>query len=97
MTAEEMSELVRGIVAEVLVVPREFVQPDTSLVAELGAESLDFLDLVFRLEESLGVRIPVARWDAYVVDHVDGHSDRITPALVQGFAREVREGTEASA
>src|SRR5512139_2835589 len=34
------------------------VKPDASLIEELGAESIDFLDLVFRLERAFGVKIP---------------------------------------
>jgi acyl carrier protein len=34
------------------------VSPDTNLVADLGAESLDFLDLLFRLEDEFGVVLP---------------------------------------
>src|SRR5262249_54756993 len=32
--------------------------PDTNLVEDLGAESLDFLDLLFRLEDEFGVVLP---------------------------------------
>ncbi len=34
------------------------VRPDASLINDLGAESIDFLDLVFRLERSFKVKIP---------------------------------------
>ncbi|GIK88085.1 MAG: acyl carrier protein [Betaproteobacteria bacterium] len=34
------------------------VGPDASLINDLGAESIDFLDLVFRLERSFKVKIP---------------------------------------
>lgn len=36
----------------------EDVKPDGSLIDDLGAESIDFLDLVFRLERSFKVKIP---------------------------------------
>jgi acyl carrier protein len=34
------------------------VKPDASLIEDLGAESIDFLDLVFRLERAFKVKIP---------------------------------------
>ena len=34
------------------------VKPDAPLIEELDAESIDFLDLVFRLERAFGVKIP---------------------------------------
>ena len=34
------------------------VKPDTSLIDDLGAESIDFLDIVFRLERAFKVKIP---------------------------------------
>jgi len=34
------------------------VKPDSSLIVDLGAESIDFLDIVFRLERAFKVKIP---------------------------------------
>jgi acyl carrier protein len=34
------------------------VKPDSSLINDLGAESIDFLDIVFRLERGFKVKIP---------------------------------------
>ena len=36
----------------------EDVKPKASLIEDLDAESIDFLDLVFRLEKGFGVKIP---------------------------------------
>lgn len=85
-------EAVRGIVAEVLMVPRDSVHADTALVAELGAESIDFLDLIFRIEETLGKKIPSARWDAFVTERLPGAdlSRAITTAVVVEFAEQER-------
>ena len=49
---------VRRIVAEALDRPEEEVRPSASLIDDLGAESIDFLDLVFRLESAFGIKIP---------------------------------------
>ena len=57
---------VRAIVTEVLVAPVDRVTLDSLLVPDLGAESIDFLDLIFHLEDLLGRRIPSSRWQQYV-------------------------------
>jgi acyl carrier protein len=46
------------IMADVLAVDEEEVRPEASLVKDLGAESIDMLDLVFRLEREFKVKIP---------------------------------------
>jgi acyl carrier protein len=55
---EQIFSTVRACVADVLAIDPAKVTPDASLIADLGAESLDFLDLVFRLETEYGVKIP---------------------------------------
>lgn len=55
---DEMFEKVRLLVADVLAVDAAKVTPTASLIDELGAESIDFLDLVFRLESEYHVKIP---------------------------------------
>jgi acyl carrier protein len=55
---DELRQAVRACVADVLAIDMAKVNPSSSLIGELGAESLDFLDLVFRLETEYGVKIP---------------------------------------
>jgi acyl carrier protein len=55
---DQIFATVRACVADVLAIDSAKVTPDASLIADLGAESLDFLDLVFRLETEYGVKIP---------------------------------------
>jgi acyl carrier protein len=49
---------VAKIIADALGCEPEEVKPDASLIDDLGAESIDFLDLVFRLERGFKVKIP---------------------------------------
>ena len=49
---------VAQIVADALGCELDEVTPKASLIADLDAESIDFLDLVFRLEKGFGVKIP---------------------------------------
>ena len=54
----EIEARVLAIVADALDQPAEQVTLDSSLVDDLGAESIDFLDIVFRLESAFGLKIP---------------------------------------
>lgn len=51
-------EKVQEIIADALYVDKEECQPDAKLIGDLGAESIDFLDIVFRLEQEFKVKIP---------------------------------------
>ncbi len=53
----DVGEVVRTIVAEALGRPAADVQLTSNLMEDLGAESLDFLDIVFRLEREFGIQI----------------------------------------
>ena len=49
---------VADIMADALACELEKVKLDSSLIDDLGAESIDFLDIVFRLERAFKVKIP---------------------------------------
>jgi len=53
----EIDEKVRAIVAESLGRDLALVTPEASLTEDLGAESLDLLDIVFRIERTFEVQI----------------------------------------
>jgi acyl carrier protein len=57
MTESEIFSKVRAAVAEALVVDPVDVVPEARLVEDLGAESIDFLDIAFRMEQAFGIRI----------------------------------------
>jgi acyl carrier protein len=57
MTEKEIFEELKPLLVEVLGVPAEKIRFDSVLVTDLGAESIDLLDLSFRIEEKLQVRI----------------------------------------
>lgn len=58
MNVESVYPKVREIIADVLVIDEEDVALNRRLIADLGAESIDFLDLVFQLEKEFGIKIP---------------------------------------
>jgi acyl carrier protein len=55
---KEIFEKVRESIVEALGVDEEDVAPSATLFDDLGAESLDLLDIVFRLEKTFGIKIP---------------------------------------
>lgn len=57
LSNEEIGDAVRRIVAEALGRSDDEVKLTSILMDELGAESLDFLDIVFRLEREFGIQI----------------------------------------
>ncbi|KTC90846.1 acyl carrier protein [Fluoribacter dumoffii] len=58
MNVADVYPKVREIVADVLVIDVEEVSLNSRLIADLGAESIDFLDLVFQLEKEFKIKIP---------------------------------------
>src|SRR5262249_7736194 len=55
---EEIYTKVSATLVEALNVDEEEVKPTATLQGDLGAESIDFLDIVFRLEWAFGLKIP---------------------------------------
>ncbi len=58
VTKEEVFTRVQGALVEALGVDEEEVTSGARLVGDLGAESIDFLDIVFRLEKAFDIKIP---------------------------------------
>jgi acyl carrier protein len=57
-TRDEIYEKVSATLVEALNVDEDEVKPEATLQGDLGAESIDFLDIVFRLEREFGIKIP---------------------------------------
>src|SRR5689334_6609498 len=58
MTRDEIQTKVQGVLVEALGVDEEEVTPTATLSGDLGAESIDYLDIVFRLEKAFNIKIP---------------------------------------
>lgn len=83
----EIEARVLAIVADALDQPAGQVTLDSSLVDDLGAESIDFLDIVFRLEVAFGLKIPEEEIWQGSFDGVGNDSDAIAERLAQLKAR----------
>ena len=58
MTKDEIFKKVAATMVEALNVDEDQVTPTSTLQGDLGAESIDFLDIVFRLEREFSIKIP---------------------------------------
>src|SRR5436853_6213795 len=58
MTQDEIYSKVSSTLVEALNVDEDQITPGATLQGDLGAESIDFLDIVFRLEREFDIRIP---------------------------------------
>ena len=59
-TQQEVLEKIQTALVDALGVEEDEVTPDATLVGDLGAESIDFLDIVLRLEKAFDIEIPRA-------------------------------------
>ncbi len=57
-SSEEVFEKVQAALMDALGVEDDEVTPEATMVGDLGAESIDFLDIVFKLEKAFGINIP---------------------------------------
>jgi acyl carrier protein len=86
MSDSEIFEKVRETLVEALGVDDDEVNKDSTLIGDLGAESIDFLDIVFRLEKAFDIKIPrgelfpenIAQADSGLI--ADG---KVTPAGIE--------------
>ena len=67
ITEEKVMEELKKAIVETLRVDEAQIKPDTSLINDLGAESLDFLDINYRLEQAFGMKM--ARH--FVLEHIE--------------------------
>jgi acyl carrier protein len=58
MSRDEIFQTVQEALVEALGVDDDEVTMEATLMGDLGAESIDFLDMVFRLEKAFDIKIP---------------------------------------
>lgn len=86
MANDDFLPQVREAVTEALGVDEDEVTPGATLLDELGAESIDLLDMLFRIERTTGVKVQAADLASYVQGGIpdeefgDEQLDVITPA-----------------
>ncbi len=78
MTQEEIFEKIKGIIVEQLGVAETAVTMEASFIDDLGADSLDIVELIMALEEEFDTEIPDADAEKVVtvgdvVDYIKDH------------------------
>src|SRR5438034_7242606 len=58
MSRDEIYKKVQAVLVDALGVDEDEVTPNAVIRDDLGAESIDFLDIMFRLEKAFGIKIP---------------------------------------
>jgi acyl carrier protein len=58
MSRDEVYEEVKEVLIDALGLDDDEVTPKSTLMGDLGAESIDFLDIVFRLEKAFDIKVP---------------------------------------
>lgn len=79
---DEVFTTVRDVLSDALGVDHEEVSNESTLQGDLGAESIDFLDIVFRLEKAFSIKIP--KGELFPEDALNNpeylNGDKLTPA-----------------
>lgn len=105
----QIMDKVRTCFADALGLDAEEVQPESRVIGDLGAESLDFLDIAFRLERAFDIRIPrggveaasregLAEGESYEVNGVltIAARERLAAHMPEVPAEEFKEGLKVS-
>lgn len=54
----ELQQQVKGLISKSLKIPEDTIKPESSFVDDLGADSLDIVELVMALEDEFQIEIP---------------------------------------
>jgi len=58
LSRDEVFEQVKDVLVDALGLDDDEVTAEATLMGDLGAESIDFLDIVFRLEKAFDIKVP---------------------------------------
>jgi acyl carrier protein len=75
-------------VIEALGLDPDEVQPSSTIMGDLGAESIDLLDILYRLERKVGIKLKAADLSAYLQGDIpegefDDDDDIVQPAAIK--------------
>jgi acyl carrier protein len=72
MTEDEIFQKIRPLIREVTGMSEEKIQMDSLLMQDLGAESIDLLDLSFLIEETFGVMLEGDEFERQATKRIPG-------------------------
>ncbi len=76
VSRDEIFEQVQEVLVDALGVDDDEVTAEATLIGDLGAESIDFLDIVFRLEKAFEIKI--AREDLFPIESMMSNPDFVS-------------------
>jgi len=89
-TRDEISEAVQEVLIDALGVDDDEVTAGATLMGDLGAESIDFLDIVFRLEKAFEIKI--AREELFPIENMMSNPDFVSEGkLTEAGLKEMEE------
>lgn len=91
MSRDDIVQGVRECLAIVLAIPQDAVQEDLRIIGDLGADSLDFLDLSFQLEQRFEVRISPREMERRTREKLNGAPLEIEGIYTEEALAELRE------
>ncbi len=94
---KEKNDIIKSvvqIVSQSLKVDESKITLDSSLIKDLGAESIDFLDIVFRLEKTFKIKIPKGELfpEKILSDAKFVQSGRVTPSGLSELEKKYASG-----
>ena len=90
MSREEIVRQVQEILVDALGVDDDEVTAEATLMGDLGAESIDFLDIVFRLEKAFSIKIP--REELFPAESLMNNPDFVSNGkLTEAGLKEIRD------
>ncbi|MGD9109731.1 MAG: acyl carrier protein [Phycisphaerales bacterium] len=90
MSREEIFSQVQEVLVDALGVDDDEVTGQATLMGDLGAESIDFLDIVFRLEKAFGIKIP--REELFPAESMMGNAELVSDGkLTEKGLKELRD------
>ena len=91
---DEIVKTVKTIISQALKADESKVTLEASLIKNLGAESIDFLDIVFRLEKAFKIKIPKGELfpEKLLTDAQYVKDGRITSVGVAELKKRVKNG-----
>ena len=91
LSRDEIFQKVQEVLVDALGADEDEVTADATLMGDLGAESIDFLDIVFRLEKAFGIKVP--REELFPAESLLNNPDLVSNGKLteQGLA-ELRAG-----
>ena len=88
---DEIINKVRASLVEALGVDEEEITPEATIMNDLGGESIDFLDIVFRLEKAFNIKIPRGELfpESMLSDETFVKDGRMTPEGLQEIKKKM--------